>query len=169
MKQITKFFALAIVLVAFCVNTFAQPGASTTATASATIVAPLAISSNQNMLFGDLAVNTNPGTVQLTAAGPTVRTVTGGVSTVGAVVPTAARFTVTGTNGSTYSTTLPANGTVSLVSGGNTMPVTAFVSNATGSLATGTETFYVGATLNVAASQVTGAYSATFTVTVNYN
>jgi len=172
MKQISKFFALAIVMVAFSAGTFAQ--VSATATASATIVSPIAIANAGNMNFGNIAVSTIAGTVVLPAALVPVRTVTGGCTlpaTVGTV--TAAAFTVTGQAGFTYSISLPAN--ASLTGPGPAMTANTFVSSPTvavgGLLTGGTETLYVGATLNVGASQTAGAYTtpAPFTVTVNYN
>lgn len=169
MKQIIKFFALAIVMVAFSANTFAQ--VSATATATATIVSPIAITKTADMNFGNVAVTAVAGTVVLSPAG--VRTPAGGVTlpaTIGTV--TAASFTVTGTPGYTYSITLPGVPTT-IASGGNTMTVDNFTSTPTptGTLTGGTETLNVGATLNVAGSQAPGTYvSATpFTVTVNYN
>jgi hypothetical protein len=172
MKKVTKFFAFAIVMIAFSASTFAQ--VSATATASATIVTPIAIANASNMNFGNIAVNASAGTVVLPAALAPVRTVTGGCSlpaTAGTV--SAAAFTVTGAAGFTYSITLPAS--ASLTGPGPAMTANAFVSSPTvaagGLLTGGTQTLYVGATLNVCASQTAGAYTtaAPFTVTVNYN
>lgn len=172
MKQIFKFFALAIVMIAFTANTFAQ--VSATATATATIITPIAIVNAGNMNFGNIAVSAVAGTVVLPAALAPVRTVTGGCTlpaTVGTV--SAAAFTVTGQAGFTYAITLPAN--ASLTGPGAPMTANAFVSSPTvaagGLLTGGTQTLYVGATLNVAGAQVAGVYTtaAPFTVTVNYN
>jgi hypothetical protein len=172
MQQIVKFFVIAIIMIGFSTNTFAQ--VSATATSSATIVTPISIANNANMNFGNIAVNASLGTVVLPAAAAPVRTVTGGCTlpaTVGTVA--AARFTVTGVAGYTYAITLPAS--VSLTGPGAPMTANAFVSNPTvaagGLLTGGTQTLYVGATLNVAGSQVAGVYTspAAFTVTVNYN
>jgi hypothetical protein len=172
MKQISKFIALAIVMIAFSSGTFAQ--VSATATASATIITPIAIVNAANMNFGNIAVSAAPGTVVLPAAVAPVRTVTGGCTlpaTVGTV--SAAAFTVTGQTGFTYAITLPAS--ASLTGPGAPMTADTFVSNPTvaagGLLTGGTQTLYVGATLNVAGSQVAGLYTtaAAFTVTVNYN
>jgi hypothetical protein len=173
MKQISKFFTLAIVMIAFSASTFAQ--VSATATASATIVSPIAIANASNMNFGNIAVSASLGTVVLpAAAGVPVRTVTGGC-TLPAVAGTvsAASFTVTGEAAFTYAITLPAS--ASLTGPGPAMTANTFVSSPTvaagGVLTGGTQTLYVGATLNVAGSQTAGAYTtaAPFTVTVNYN
>ena len=105
---------------------FAQ-GVSTTATATATIVTPLAIARNADLSFGDLAVNATPGTVALTAAAAPVRTPLGGVSLVtGATAITAARFTVTGASGAAYTIALPANGVVTLTGAGTPIPANGF-------------------------------------------
>ena len=170
MKKMIKFFALAIVMVSFAASTFAQ--VSATATASATIVAPIAITKTVDMNFGNAAVNASLGTILLTPA--STRSATGGVTfltgTPGTV--TAASFTVTGLAAATYSITLPGAATT-VTSGANTMTVDNWTSTPTptGTLAGGTQTLTVGATLNVAASQPAGVYisGTPFTVTVNYN
>lgn len=170
MKQISKFLALAIVMVVFTVSTYGQ--ASATATATATIVTPIAIANGGNMNFGNIAVSATPGTVVLAPAG--TRTTTGGVTlpvTAGTV--SQAIFNVSGTPAYTYAITLPSVATT-VTSGANTMTVTTFTSNpnATGTLnGAGTQVLNVGATLNVAANQASGTYvsGTPFTVTVNYN
>ena len=170
-KRTSKIIALAIVMLAFTAATFAQVTAS--ATASATIITPIAISKTVDMNFGNVAVNSSLGTVVLTPAG--TRSRTGGVTlpAVGGTV-TAASFTVTGAGTSTYAITIPStNYTITRVSGSETMIVNTFAStpSGTGTLSGGTQTLTVGATLNVGASQVAGTYTNAvgFDVTVNYN
>lgn len=65
--------------------------------------------------------------------------------------------------------TIPANGSIRLNSGTNSMAVNNFVSTpaSTGSVQT-PMTMSVGATLVVAPNQAPGTYSGTFNVTVNY-
>ncbi|MBE0675106.1 MAG: DUF4402 domain-containing protein [Bacteroidales bacterium] len=169
-NRISTLLVLAVVTIALSTDAFGQTGASATATAAATIVSPIAISKDVDMSFGNVAVNTNPGTVVLATDGS--RTSTGGVTlpaTTGTV--TAASFTVTGTTGYTFAISLPASVTVSL--GANNMTVDNFSSSlgATGTLTAGTATLNVGATLNVLGSQAPGNYvsGTPFTVTVNYN
>ncbi len=84
-------------------------------------------------------------------------------------VPSAASFDVTGEPAQTYFITLPSPAT--LTSGGNTMTVDTFNHDAgvTPTLAGGSDTFNVGATLHVGATQASGTYSDTYSVTVNYN
>ena len=170
MKNLSKFLFAVITMMAFSVASFAQ---SATATASATIVAPIAITKTVDMNFGNVAVAAVAGTVTLDPAG--TRTAGGGVTlpaTTGTVA--AAEFDVTGAVNFTYAITLPAAAVTIDDGAANTMTVTAFTStpSGTGDLgAGGAQTITVGATLNVGANQVPGTYlSATpFTVTVNYN
>jgi hypothetical protein len=168
MKNLFKLFATSIVLLSFSAATFAQ--VSATATVSATIITPIAITKTVDMNFGNIAVGLTGGTVVLDPAN--ARTKTGGV-TLPAVAGTvsAASFTVTGLAASTYSITLPA--TVIIVSGTPTMTVSAFTStpSGTGLLTSGTQTLTVGGTLTVAASQAAGLYTLAngLSVTVNYN
>ena len=170
MKNTPKFFALTIAFFALTISTFAQ--VSATATTSATVITPIAISKTIDMNFGSIAVSpTIAGSVVLAPA--STRTKTGGV-TLPAVTGTvaAAAFTVTGLGTSTYAITLPSsivlNGTPS-----GTMTVNAFVSNpsGTGALTAGSQTLQVGGTLIVGAAQAAGTYTNTtdMTVTVNYN
>ncbi|MCF8371356.1 MAG: DUF4402 domain-containing protein [Bacteroidales bacterium] len=170
MKTISKLSALAIVMILFATSTFAQVTA--TASASAQILTPIAITKTVDMNFGNLAVNATSGTIVLTPASS--RSNTGGVTFLngnnGTV--TAASFTVTGLADATYSITLPAGATTISYSG-NDMTVDSWTSTPTptGTLTGGTQTLNVGATLNVPASSPAGLYtSATpFEVTVNYN
>jgi hypothetical protein len=157
------------IILGFLSATFAQ--VSATATASATIITPIAISKTVDMNFGNVAVSAVAGTVVLTPAG--VRTKTGGVTLpVVAGTISAASFTVTGLGSYTYTITLPST-PLTISSGANTMTVNAFNStpSGTGTLSGGTQVLNVGATLNVGVNQAAGLYtSATpFTVTVNYN
>lgn len=166
MKKLAVF---SITMLGFYTASFAQVSAS--ASTSATIITPIAISKSIDMNFGNVAVSpTVPGTVVLPTSG--ARTQTGGVTlpvTTGTVA--AAKFTVTGLAASTYSMTLP--GTITLTSGSNTMTVGTFTSTPTptGVLTGGTQDILVGGTLNVAAAQAAGSYSnaSDLVVTTNYN
>jgi len=169
MKKLITLFAT-VVLVAITATVSAQ--VTGTATGSATIITPIAIANAGNMNFGSIAVSTAAGTVVLTNG--STRSATGGV-TLPAVAGTvsAAAFTVTGLGSSTYSILLPTTYTITRLTGSETMTVNTFTSNpsGTGALTSGTQTINVGATLNVAGSQVAGTYTnATgFPVIVNYN
>jgi hypothetical protein len=170
MKATTKLIALTLTLIGLSINTFAQ--VSATATTSATIITPIAISKTVDMNFGNIAVSpTIAGTVVLAPAG--TRTKTGGV-TLPAVTGTvaAASFTVTGLGTSTYAITLPGTITLTGIPSGS-MTVGTFTStpSGTGTLTAGSQTLNVGGTLNVGAAQAAGVYTNTtdMTVTVNYN
>jgi len=170
MKALSKIVLLVIAMFLITGTAFTQVTAS--ATATATILTPIAISNVDDMNFGNLAVNNTPGTIVLTPQG--ARTATGGVtflpSNAGTI--TAASFTVTGLAAATYSITLPAAATV-ITNGVDNMTVDTWTSDPTptGTLTGGSETLNVGATLNVPGSSSFGVYfSATpFNVTVNYN
>jgi len=164
---------VAVLLLTVSALSFAQPTVSATATATGTIIAPIAISKTADMNFGNIVSGAALGTVVLTPAG--VRSKTGGVflpGTAGTVA--AASFTVTGAIGFTYAITLPAAATT-VTSGGNTMTVDTWTSTPTvalgGALTGGTQTLTVGGTLHVGANQVAGTYvsGTAFTVTVAYN
>ena len=168
MKNINKLFAIALVVLGIATTSFAQVTGH--ASTSATILTPIAITKNTDMNFGNVAINNTTGTVIL--ATNSARSLTGGITfpvLTGTVA--AAKFTVTGETDATYSISLPAS--VTLTNGTNSMIVDAFTStpSATGALTAGTQEIYVGATLNVGASQVAGIYTnaADLAVTVNYN
>jgi hypothetical protein len=170
MKNITKLFAIATIVLGFATTSFAQ--ATATASSSATIVAPITLTKTVDMNFGNVAV-IGAGTVTLSPGG--LRALSGGVTLpVAAGTVTAATFTVGGEGNSTYSITLPTSDlTITRASGTETMIVNAFTSNpgGTGTLSAGAQTINVGATLNVGAGQVPGLYTTAtgFNVTVNYN
>ncbi len=171
MKNMKKLIILAIVVLGFAANSIAQ--VSATATATGTIVTPIAITNAGDMNFGNVAVSATPGTVILSTA--STRSITGGV-TLPAVTGTvaAAHFNVTGTPSYTYAITLPSTATTVTNPALDFMTVDTWQSTPTptGVLnAGGTQTIDVGATLHVDANQPSGIYtSATpFTITVNYN
>ena len=83
----------------------------------------------------------------------------------------AATLTVAGTPGTTYSISLPVNGTVFLsTADGHSMAINAFASNpsATGTLFGSSQALSVGATLALGSMQAPGDYSGNFNATVNY-
>ena len=132
---------------------------------TATLLAPISISSSGDMDFGTMITTGTAGTVTVTPAGARSSV---NVDLLGGF-PAAASFDVTGEGSSTYSITLPSSATLS--SGANTMTVDTFNhdAGATPTLVGGSDTFNVGATLKVGATQAGGTYSGTFSVTANYN
>jgi hypothetical protein len=157
-------FAFTLGGAAFGVNSYA---ATATANATATVIAPIAITKNADLRFGKFAPGATAGTVVMNTAG--TRTVTGGVVLSALDAGGAASFAVTGDTTATYAITLPAS--VSIINGANTMTLDAFTSNpsGTGTLTAGAQTLLVGGTLNVGMNQVAAAYTGTFDVTVEYN
>jgi hypothetical protein len=170
MKNLFKLLIAAIMFTSLGTTAFAQVTAS--ATASATVITPIALTKDVDMNFGNVAV-IGAGTVILAPAG--TRTKTGGVTLpVATGTVSSASFTVGGEGASTYAITLPtADYTITKVASTETMIVNTFTStpSGTGALTAGAQTLTVGATLNVGAAQVSGSYTniVGFDVTVNYN
>ena len=170
--NLQKLFIVSLLIAVFTTNTFAQDAA--TATASATIIAPITIANAVDMNFGNVAIQAGTaGTVVIAPEG--TRTSTAGVtlpSTTGTL--TQASFTVGGEGVYTYTITIPSTDyTITDPVSAATMIVNSFTStpSGTGILAGGAQNLNVGATLNVDAAQIPGIYTNTagFDVTVNYN
>ena len=128
----------------------------------------ISISNTANLGFGQAFKSSSAGTVVMTAAG--ARSATGGVTLGSAASASAASFTVGGLPLFTYSISLPGSSSIS--AGGSSMTVDTFTSSPSGTgqlSAIGTQTLRIGATLRVGASQTSGSYSGTFSVTVVYN
>ncbi len=143
--------------------------ASDTGTANATIIAPITITAVLTLEFGQIVTGAAASVVRISTAG--ARSLVSGNASLSGGTFRAATFDVTGEPSTTYAITLPA-GAATLTSGGDTMTVDTWVSNPTptGTLSGGgTETISVGADLNIGASQASGAYTGTYTMTVDYN
>ena len=148
--------------------------ASATATSSATVVSPIAITKAADLAFGKFAAPA-AGSVTISTSG--ARTIGGGVVGVSGGTLAAARFDVTGDTGATYSIAL--SGTTVLTSGSDTMAfatvsdltgANAITGNvASGTLTGGAQSVYVGGVLTVGASQPAGSYTGTVIATVEYN
>lgn len=171
MKKLSILISLVALFSIASVTVNAQVTA--TATTSATIITPIAISKITDLNFGNVAVSpTVSGSVLLSPA--SARTAGGGV-TLPAITGTvsAAKFTVTGLSGSTFSISLPVAAITLSDGSSHTMTVGSFTSTPTptGTLTGGTMDILVGATLNVSAAQAAGLYTnaAGLAVTVNYN
>ena len=165
-----KLLALFVVVLGFSAVSFAQVFA--TASSSATIIGPIAISKTADMVFGNLAVlSASAGTVSMTANAAATLSPAGGVSTVAGVTPVSAKFTVSGVATYGYSISKPISITLTGPGAPMTLAVTSFPATSSTIPAGGSEIVYVGGTLSVAAGQVAGTYQNTtdLTVTVNYN
>jgi Domain of unknown function (DUF4402) len=164
--------ALAVGATFMTVNGYA---ANATATATATVITPIAITKAVDLSFGKFARGTG-GTVTVSNSG--ARTAAGAILSAVGSTPTAARFDVVGDNLATYSIAIAADATI--VSGANSMAlaVTSDLTGANvtaGNVATGTlsgagvQSIFIGGALTVGAAQVPGAYTGNIVVTVEYN
>jgi hypothetical protein len=167
MKNSIKILA-AIAILGFAGNASAQINVAT-ATASATVVAPIAVTTSGSLQFGNIvggnnvaATMTNNGGTYATSAYSNASINPGSAGNAGTIsLPT---FNVTGEGNFTFAIVQSA---VSGIGGGLTVTLPA---NTSGTLAGGTASFGVaGATLNVPAAAVAGSYSGGWTETVNYN
>lgn len=153
----------------------AAQAATTNATASTTIVAPMTITKAFDLAFGKFAT-TGAGTLTVNTAG--TRTFSGAVTVLTGITPSAAKFDVTGDSTSTFSISFTGTSTT-LTSGANTMAFSSFsdASGAgavsgnptTGTLVAGVASIYVGGALTVGAVQPAGTYTGTITAVVDYN
>ena len=173
-----KLALLAALAVAGGAVSNASHAAQASATASGTVVAPIAIAAVANLAFGSFAPGAG-GNVTVSTSG--VRTTTGPVLLT-ATSSSAARLNITGQAGATYS--IAHSGTVVLTNtigaGAETMALTKFsdltgANGTSGTVTSGTldvggaQSLYVGGTLAVAAGQVAGLYTGTVIATVEYN
>ncbi|HKZ68288.1 MAG TPA: DUF4402 domain-containing protein [Chitinophagaceae bacterium] len=168
--MMTKFFAIAIVMIALSVNAFAQ--STDEASTTAVLVIPISVAKTTDMDFGTVAASATAGTVLLDYANG--RTATGGASLpAGSTTQSTAEFTVTGEGTSGFSIAIPSSAITLTGSVSGTMTVDNFVADlgASSALVGGSKAIKVKATLNVPADAVAGTYSnATgLFVTVNYN
>jgi len=147
----------------------ASPGATRPSSAAAAILSPLSVIKRADLDFGTIVVN-GAGTVVLDPLSGSLTT-TGAVTKSG-IAAHPALFTSTGSKNAVVHIKLPQNPiTVTRVGGTETMTVGNWTldgpTNRRIPLNT-TFDFAVGATLTVGASQAEGAYTGTFTITVQY-
>ena len=164
LKQIRIVTALTLISIPLSLK-----AADGTGTASATIVAPITITPVLDLAFGKISANSG-GTVIVNAT-TAARSLASGNSVLvnQGNTTTAATFSITGEGSSTFSITLPsAPINITHTNAVNTMSVGSFTSTSS-ALVAGATVINVGATLTVGASQLPGAYSGSFVVTVEYN
>lgn len=148
--------------------------AQASASASGTVVAPIAITAVSPLSFGSFAAGPG-GTVTVDTGG--ARSAVGAIL-VGSGPITAARFNITGQAGLTYS--IGHSGSTELVNGAASMTLTKLsdlsgLNGLSGNVGSGvldgagTQSLFVGGTLAVAANQTPGVYSGTVIATVEYN
>lgn len=168
----TKFRLGALIALAAITVSVPAWSASSSATASATIVAPMTISSATNLSFGSFDAS-RPGTVTVDTAGN--RTASGVVLSGGN--PAAATFSISGQSGLSYN--IAYTGTSATLSNGADAIGLAIVSDlggaasssgavSSGTLSAGPTTLRVGGTLTVNSRMPAGTYSGTISVTVQY-
>lgn len=160
--KMKKLSVLGAVMAAVLLSGQAQAANSVSAGATVEIAAPIAITQDTALAFGNIGPSATAGTVTISLA--SAKSVTGGVTDLGGT-SAAGAFTVTGASGATYSVTVPAS--VTLTGAGDDMSAS-LTNDGGGTLTGGTDTFNVGGTLSVGANQAAGSYSGTYTVSVNY-
>ncbi|QPC98905.1 MULTISPECIES: DUF4402 domain-containing protein [Qipengyuania] len=139
----------------------AAPGdtATTTGSATATIVAPISISHDAASLNFGVLVSPSAAS-QVTVVGANATVTSGDAVQLG--TGGSDSFTVTGDAGRSFA----------IVTGGNTMGGMSFTTTApaSGTIGAGGSTqFSVGGVLNIPASQAAGVYTTTYNATVTYN
>lgn len=143
------------------------PALAETGSMGASVITPLTLSEAAPLEFGLLNSSDSGGTVVVDNADG--RSATGGATLDGGAVQSGT-WSVQGEPDTAYSIALP-DSDVTLVSGGDSMTVNNFTDSEGGSSATdasGGDSFTVGATLNVGADQMDGAYSGSYEITVAY-
>jgi hypothetical protein len=131
----------------------------------------IVLTNTRGLDFGRFVAGTG-GTITVSPTG--VRSRTGGIVLLNSPSVGQAGFTVgrssNGGNNKAVSISVPANGSIRLSSGTNSMAVNSFVHNPTTifTVPTGGTPLSIGATLNVAPNQPPGTYSGSFPVTVNF-
>lgn len=172
MKNCYRYILIILIVSFFSYNSFCQVESTATSIGiDAKVIAPISLvnTGSKNLDFGTISRSSASGSVTVTADG--LRSSSGGVSILTSSLFSAAPFSVSGENNSSFNITLPDNDDVKMIRTGGTeeMEVTNFTHNSGLVLSgSGTATFSVGATLNLDADQVAGDYTGSFNVTIAY-
>lgn len=163
MSKFIKAALASSAVIASVMGAQAAQAATANATASAEILEEITVSkvANTDLDFGTIVADATGGNVVVGTNGAL-----GTCDLVCSGTTDAADFTVTGTAGELVTLTVP--NTVSLTGPGTAMVATLSNTGLTALDASGNGSFSVGGSLAVGANQADGAYSAPFTVTVNY-
>ena len=165
--------ALSAFAVAATMTTGAALAASATGTSTATVIVPISIAEDTALAFGKFTQAA--GTVTMAPDGS--RSASGGATTLSTVTPgNPGQMTVTGDANATYAISV-SGGTLTGTGDPMTLSnITVAASTATGSLITtgtigagGTQVLMTGGDLAVAATQASGTYTGSYSVTVEYN
>ncbi|MDB5451853.1 MAG: hypothetical protein JWO33_431 [Caulobacteraceae bacterium] len=153
--------AAALAILAVGTQAFAADNA--TATATANIVTPISVTSDQNLIFGNLLAGTG-GTVVVSPLD--ARTKTGGITLLTGVAPKAAHFAIVAdTNGG--ATYVVSYTKTDLTGAGPDLVISAITSDTAPT--SGNASTKVGATITVASAQAPGTYTGSLTATAVYN
>jgi hypothetical protein len=164
MKYLNKFVAAGLAGAGVFASASVALAADQTGNASAAIQQAISITEDTAMDFGTIAVDGSGGTVTIDSAG----SVTGPAGYTFTGSPAAGTFTASGDASTAVTISFTAG---SLTGPGTAMTLNNFTHDAGGTPTTdgvGDLTFNVGGDLVVNAAQASGAYSGTYTVTVNY-
>ncbi len=164
MKSLFKFAVAGVAGLGVAASASGAFAADLTGNANAQIQQAISIVENTSMDFGTIAVDGSAGTVTISAAGA----VSGPAGYTFSGAPAAGNFTASGDATTAVTISFTAG---SLTGPGAAMTLDTLVHDAGGTPTTdvaGDLTFNVGANLGVNLAQVSGAYSGTYTVTVNY-
>lgn len=141
-------------------------------TATTTIVRPVTIAKNNDLIFGTIIrPATGSSTVSLSSASDTVSANGAGFAILGGT--SRAKYTITGEGGQEISIDVPADFSMTRTGGGSLLVTLASDLGATTSLggsigSDGTKDLNVGGSFEITDATPTGAYSGTFNVTVAY-
>jgi hypothetical protein len=164
MKYLNKFVAAGLAGAGVFASASVALATDQTGNASATIQQAISITEDTAMDFGIVAVDGSGGTVTISSAGA----VSGPAGYTFSGSPAAGTFTASGDASTAVTISFTAG---SLTGPGTAMTLNNFTHDAGGTPTTdgtGDLTFNVGGDLVVNAAQASGAYSGTYTVTVNY-
>ena len=176
LNRLTTTAIAAAALSLFAGSAFAEISATATAQSHTAVLASIAVTKTSDLDFGNIvrpAAAAGTGSVSIDAASNTV-VAQSPVSTLGGTTSHAA-FGVSGEPGKTFSISLAGgSNTFNLTSnaaGAVAIPVTLSTPAATGTLdaTAGTATVPVGGSFTVTGATVTGAYTGSFDLTVQYN
>ena len=169
-RPMAAFAVISAALLLSVIVANAARAATTSATATATIVSALSIENVEGLRFGSMfIIGSAGGNVTIAPDGTRTASL---VTLLPATPFGAALFTVNGSTNRTYAISLPGGAVVIDDGLGNTLNVTSFTSSPslTGLLdGAGTQDLTVGATVSVDETKPEGTYSGTFDVIVNFN
>ncbi|MDQ3059204.1 MAG: DUF4402 domain-containing protein [Pseudomonadota bacterium] len=177
-KEMSK-LALAIGALVMAGGAMAVDSTTASAAVTATVLTPLKIVKNNDLVFGDVVGGNGVVTVSTTG----VRSKSGAAGFIGISSPSAAEFTVTGDANNSFDIDFGGSSTVLTSPSLDTMAIdwiteavastatgsTTVAQSADGTLASGSAKIFSGASLTVGQFQAPGTYTGTLVVNVTYN